>query len=142
MSANTVEKDYAEVGSLAREIVAKRVTITAAVSAALDLALAEHWVSVSLSAHATSWLAIGLNGVAAVVGVLWSRDATTPADPALNPTSVAGEALVAIAGSAPRAARPLPIATPVSTAPVAADLASAAFTAAAAVAPVTTASAS
>lgn len=110
-----LEKDYQEAGVFARAIVAKRLAITAGVAAAVNFALTEHWLSVDVSNHVSSYVMIGLNGLGVVVGALWAKDGVTPADPALNPTSAAGEALAPVAGTGPRASRPTPDAAVIAT---------------------------
>jgi hypothetical protein len=89
-------------GAFAREIVAKRTAVTASISTALTLLLAFHVVSVGLSDTLTSAVAGGINVLAAVVAVLWSRDGVTPSDPALAPKSTAGEALAPVVGTSDR----------------------------------------
>lgn len=116
---STLTKDVAEVGRVAREIVVKRLFVTSTVATGLNVLLAEHVVSVRASHGVTTYLGVGLNVLGVLVGALWSRDGTTPADVALAPVSSAGEALAPVAGSSARAARPAVVPVPASTVGVA-----------------------
>lgn len=103
-----VEQDYKRAGGFAREIVAKRLAVTNTVGGGVSALLLTHVISVGQSDRITAAIAGGFALLANLVGVLWARDGVTPADPALDPTSNAGEALIPLPGSSTRASRPTP----------------------------------
>lgn len=92
----SVEQEYQKVGAWAREIVAKRVLLMQAIGVALSVLVLAHVLDVHQSETVTNGVVGAINGLASLVGVLWSRDATTPADPALQPKSTTGEPLVPV----------------------------------------------
>lgn len=92
----TAAKDFQTAGRWAREIVAKRVLLTQIIGQGLGLLVLAHVLNVQQSETVTNAVAGGISALAAIVGVLWSRDATTPADPALAPTTVSGVPLVPV----------------------------------------------
>lgn len=79
-----------ELGGLAREIVAKRLAIVAAVTAAVSVAASYGWITPGVGDYATSWITRALDALGVIVGVFWARQGVTPADPALAPTSAHG----------------------------------------------------
>ncbi len=81
-------------GRLAREVVAQRIVITGALTAALSVAVNYGWITPDWSNMATTWTTRGLDLVGIAVAVFWVRSGVTPAHPALNPTSHNGTPLV------------------------------------------------
>lgn len=90
MSRRSLQDDYARIGVIAREIVAKRVTILLALGVALGVLVQLHVIPSGLSDDVTRYAGEALAALGAIVGVAWARTATTPADPALAPTSSNG----------------------------------------------------
>ena len=88
------EATYLEVGAWAREIVAKRVTITTAVVGIIAALVAVGVIPDKLGQQLDAGLAVGFTFLAAVVGALWARASVTPADPAKAPESTNGLPLV------------------------------------------------
>ena len=82
------------VPSLAREIVAKRVTILALIPTLYALAVGLGWNPPWSSEQAVSLVGGGLTVLAAVVAIFWTRKDVTPADPQLQPTTKNGTPLI------------------------------------------------
>lgn len=79
---------------LAREIVAKRIAITSAVGIVLALLVQLDVIPIGWSQTAQTWVSAVLLALSQLVGIVWTRDGVTPADPALAPMSSAGVRLV------------------------------------------------
>jgi hypothetical protein len=90
----TMKIQLAELGKLAREIVAKRAAVTAAVATAASIATSYHWITPGVSTYANTWVTRGIDLLAVIIGGAWIRSGVTPADPALAPESSTGAALV------------------------------------------------
>lgn len=87
------------VPSLAREIVAKRLAITAGATSILAFLVASNIIPVDWSERAITYLVVALNILGVIVGAVWSRAGVTP----VNSPSVVPEAdtpLATAAGSA------------------------------------------
>lgn len=84
----------ARVSGLAREIVAKRALILAALAAVLHVGVTAGWLPGDISEGAEQAVAGVIDAVAAVGAIVWIRSGVTPADPALAPRSTAGALLV------------------------------------------------
>jgi hypothetical protein len=85
--AEHAEKD---VSWLARAIVAKRATVTAAITLLVTLGVIPQTVGGTLE----HWLEIGVSVAGFIGGVVWTQAATTPSSPALQPKSSNDLALV------------------------------------------------
>ena len=71
--------------SFAREVLAKRVTVVAAVTAALHLIVGLHWLTIAQSDAVISQVTAGIDLLGVLVAVLYVRPAVTPvADPRDN----------------------------------------------------------
>lgn len=84
----------ARVSGLAREIVAKRALILAALAAVLHIGVTAGWLPGDISEGAEQAVAGIIDAVAAVGAVFWIRSGVTPADPTLAPRSTGGVPLV------------------------------------------------
>lgn len=84
----------ADVSRWAREIVAKRALILLAVAAVGHIGVTAGWLPGDISESAETTVAGIIDGIAAVGAIFWIRTGTTPADPALAPTSSNGVPLV------------------------------------------------
>jgi protein-S-isoprenylcysteine O-methyltransferase Ste14 len=82
-----------DVGRFAREIVAKRVAILAAIPVLYGLLVATGVTMPWSSDQVLAGVGTALTILAALVGILWARKDVTPTDPALNPSDKQGRAL-------------------------------------------------
>lgn len=87
------------VSGWAREIVAKRLLIAAAVAAVAHLLVGTGLVPPGVSEQAELWTVSIIDAIALVGAIWWARAGTTPADPALQPTSSNGRPLVEAAST-------------------------------------------
>lgn len=79
---------------LGREIVAKRAGITAAIGIGLGLMVQLGVIPLDLSAQVEGKVTLILAALAAMSGIVWTRQGVTPANPALAPTSANGLPLI------------------------------------------------
>jgi hypothetical protein len=84
------------VGTLAREVVARRAAIAAALPALVTLLVALH-VTPGLSQAVATDVGAGVDLLALVVGVVYVRAGVTPANPNLEPTDSGGNPMVSLA---------------------------------------------
>ena len=71
--------------SFAREVLAKRVTVVAAVTAALHLIVGLHWLTIAQSSAVIGQVTAGIDLLGVLAAVLYARPAVTPvADPRDN----------------------------------------------------------
>jgi len=77
--------------SFAREVLAKRVTVVAAVTAALHLIVGLHWLTIAQSSAVIGQVTAGIDLLGVVVAVLYARPAVTPVT---DPRDNAGTPLV------------------------------------------------
>jgi hypothetical protein len=96
MSTGRRRVQPADVSRWAREIVARRLLIAAAVAAVAHLLVGTGLVPDGISEQAELWTVSVIDAVALVGAIFWVRTGTTPADPALAPTSSNGEPLVEV----------------------------------------------
>lgn len=85
-----LDQDAAKVTGFAREIVAKRVTLVNGLTAAVTF----FGIPAATSGPLEKGLQIGLTVAGFIGSITWARAGTTPADPALTPTSSNGNPLV------------------------------------------------
>lgn len=85
---------WSETGRVAREIVAKRTAIVGGATVIGGALVTFDVIPADLSAKGLGLVLAGLGILQAVVTALWARAGTTPADPALLPTSSNGIPLV------------------------------------------------
>jgi len=76
---------------LAREVLAKRVAVVAAVTAALHLVIGPHWLTIAQSDAVISQVTAGIDLLGVLVAVLYARPAVTPVT---DPRDNAGNPLV------------------------------------------------
>jgi hypothetical protein len=74
--------------------VAKRAVILIAVAAVCHLLVQTGVLPTGISEQAEGWTVSIIDGIAALGAIFWIRSGTTPADPALAPTSANGLPLV------------------------------------------------
>jgi hypothetical protein len=93
VAVKDLEKEVAEVGKLARLVVAKRVAIVAVVAVALNLLIAYHIITPDMSNSATGYIKDVLDGIAALVAVLYAQKGVTPL---VDPRDDSGQALIPV----------------------------------------------
>lgn len=82
------------VSGWAREVIARRALIVAAVAGGAHFAVARGWMPGDWSQTAEDTTTGLIDLVGLVAAVFWARTGTTPADPALQPMSTNGVPLV------------------------------------------------
>lgn len=91
---STVEADWKEAGTLARAIVAKRVTVLGGLGIIAGELVRDKVIPTGLATDVTHWATVALTVLGVAAGVLWAQSGTTPADTALAPKSATGQVLV------------------------------------------------
>lgn len=84
----------AGVRGLSREVGLHRAVIIGAIAVAVNIATAQHWITLGLSTEILRYADEALTFVAAVGAGAWIRTVTTPADQQLQPRNSAGQDLV------------------------------------------------
>lgn len=88
-----VEKETAEVGRLARMVVAKRVLVVTVVTVILQVLIAYHIITPDISSHVQTYLKDALDALGAVVAIFYIQKGVTPVT---DPRNNAGTPLVPV----------------------------------------------
>lgn len=94
LTLRRVRDGYQQVGRIAREIVAVRVTVLAGVGIIGGELVRDGVIPDGLADSVTHWSTVTFAVLGVVTGVLWARQGTTPADPQLQPKDKYGNDLV------------------------------------------------
>lgn len=105
LTLRRVQDGYQEVGRIAREIVAVRVTFLAGLGIILGELVRDGIVPDGLADWITHWATIAFSLLGVLVGVLWARRGATPTDPQLLPKDKYGNPLVSALDVGPHAGR-------------------------------------
>lgn len=103
LTLRRVQDGYQEVGRIAREIVAVRVTFLAGLGIILGELVRDGIIPDGLADWVTHWATVAFAALGVVTGVLWARRGATPTDPQLQPRDKYGNPLVSALDVGPHA---------------------------------------
>jgi hypothetical protein len=91
---SSIRDGVTEVGTWAREVVARRAAVVAAVDIVLRVTIHLGALGPSAQAAVDDWMGTVFDGIAGLAAIVWSRSGVTPAALSLRPRLRTGRALV------------------------------------------------